>query len=78
METWARVTGKETEFVEVGLGVYDRLFPGWGREMGVMMGFWGEFPGMQGWSGEEVVTARELGLERQGGVEDALRRLELL
>jgi hypothetical protein len=79
LETWSKVTGKETEYVQVSLEQYNRLFPGWGLEMGVMMEFWEEFPGMQAWSGEEdLVTARELNLERMGGIEETLRGLDLL
>jgi hypothetical protein len=78
LETWGKVTGKETEFVKVGLEQYDRLFPGWGKEMGVMMEYWEKFPGLQAWSGQDVVVERDLGLERMSGIEEALRGLELL
>jgi hypothetical protein len=78
LETWAKVTGKETEFVQVGLEQYDRLFPKWGREMGLMMGFWEKYPGLQAWSGEDLVVERDLGLERMSGVEEALRGMDLL
>jgi hypothetical protein len=78
LDIWAKITGKQTEYVQVGLEQFDRFFPGWGLEMGVMMEYWEKFPGMQSWSGVDLVTARELGLEGMSGAEDALKELELL
>lgn len=78
LETWGKVAGKETEFVEVGLEQYERLFPGWGSEMGVMMEFWAELSGEEQWSGEEgILTAVDLGVEGLGGVEEAYRSIDL-
>ncbi|KAG9239772.1 putative NmrA-like family domain-containing protein 1 [Amylocarpus encephaloides] len=72
LEAWGRVTGKETEYVEVGLEQYDRLFPDWGLEFGVMMEFWGVL-GDESWTGEEVIRGEQLGVTRLGGLEDGLR-----
>ncbi|KFY97937.1 hypothetical protein V500_01855 [Pseudogymnoascus sp. VKM F-4518 (FW-2643)] len=42
LATWGRATGKETEYIEVILDDFDRLWPMWGKEMGLMMQMWGD------------------------------------
>jgi len=77
-ELWGRKLGKETAYVEVGsLEEYDNVWPKWGREMGVMMQFWGEF-GERSWSGQDLLTVKELGLEKAGfvGVEEAYGKFD--
>ncbi len=71
LATWGRHTGKATDYVQISLAEYDRLWPMWGLEMGVMMEFWGEY-GDKSWSGEEVLTKEDLGVdEKLATVEDA-------
>jgi len=63
LETWAKATGKQAVYVEAkNLKEYDGVWPGWGQEMGVMMEFWGA-AGDKSWSGEDILTAKELGVE---------------
>jgi hypothetical protein len=72
LSTWGRLTGKQTEYVQISLAEYDRLWPMWGQEMGVMMEFWGEF-GDKSWSGEELLRKEDLGLvEKLVSTEEAL------
>jgi NmrA-like family len=61
LKTWGRQQGKETEYIEISLEAYNRLWPMWGQEMGVMNEFWGEF-GDKSWSGQELLTKEDLGI----------------
>jgi len=61
LKTFGRQQGKETEYIELPLADYNRLWPMWGQEMGVMMEFWGEY-GAKSWSGEELITKEDLGV----------------
>lgn len=72
LATWGRITGKETEYVEVSLADFNRLWPKWGQEMGVMMEFWGEYRD-KSWSGEELLTKEDLGVEGLASTEEALQ-----
>jgi hypothetical protein len=55
LSTWGRLNGKVTDYVQISLADYDRLWPGWGLEMGLMMEFWGEY-GDKSWTGEDFLT----------------------
>ena len=61
LEAWGRATGKETEYVEISLEAFDRLWPMWGLEMGSMLKMWEEL-GERSWSGEDAVTREDLGI----------------
>lgn len=61
LEAWGRATGKETEYVEISLQAFDRLWPMWGEEMGSMLKMWEEL-GEKSWGGEEVLTKEDLGI----------------
>lgn len=72
ISTWGRLTGKQTEYVQISLAEYDRLWPMWGQEMGVMMEFWGEYK-EKSWSGEDYITKEDLGVvEKLVSTEEAL------
>jgi len=76
LATWGRITGKQTEYVEISLPEYDRLWPKWGQELGVMMEFWGEYTD-KSWSGEKLLTKDDLGLEgKLGTTEEALQSFD--
>jgi len=61
-KTWGKAVGKQVAYVEVkDIDEFDNVWPNWGREMGVMMQFWGEH-GSASWSGQDVLTRKELGL----------------
>jgi len=63
LSAWADVNGKKAAYVQVeDLEEYDNVWPMWGREMGVMMQFWGEYKD-KSWSGQELIGRKELGLE---------------
>ncbi|KAG4434744.1 hypothetical protein IFR05_009770 [Cadophora sp. M221] len=62
LKSWSEATGKEAEYVQITLEDFNRLWPMWGREMGEMLVYWEEF-GDKGWSGEELVTKEDLGLD---------------
>ncbi|RDL35435.1 putative NmrA-like family-containing protein 1 [Venustampulla echinocandica] len=62
LKTWGKVTGKETEYLEISLEQYERFFPRWGTELGMMMQYWAEV-GDKSWSGEAVLTRQTLGID---------------
>ncbi|CAM6086140.1 unnamed protein product [Calypogeia fissa] len=60
---WGKVTGKNVKYVQIPFEEYDKLFPKWGAEMGVMLLFW-EWAGEKSWSGEpDILTGADLGVE---------------
>jgi hypothetical protein len=75
LNTWTEVTGKPAEYVEISLEDFDRLWPLWGREMGIMLKFWEE-AGEKSWSveGEKLLTREDLGIEgtKLVGIKEAL------
>jgi hypothetical protein len=77
LATWSRVTGHVAEYVQVSLDDFDKMWPMWGREMGVMLAFWNEARD-KSWSGEEIVGAEELGVDVAGlvGLEEAFKRVD--
>lgn len=76
LKLWGRVTGRETEFIQVSLEQYDRLWPVWGREMGMMMQYFEE-AAQKGWGADdEIVTAQQLGVEELDNSEEAFRRIK--
>lgn len=63
LKTWSETTGKPSVFVQVkNIEQYDSVWPTWGNEMGVMMEFW-EWAGDKSWTGEQVLTKKDLGIE---------------
>jgi NmrA-like family len=72
---WADVTGKKAEYVEISLEDFDRLWPQWGQEMGIMLKFWEE-AGDKSWSveGEKLLTKEDLGIDatKLVGIKEAL------
>jgi hypothetical protein len=65
-----KVTGRQTEYIQIPMEQYDQLFPNWGKEMGMMLQFFEE-AAKEGWgAGAEMVTAQDLGVQ---GLHDAAR-----
>jgi len=64
LQSWSEGTGKESLYVEVKEEAWDKLWPLWGHEMGVMMEFWNEAQD-KSWSSQdqEVITKKELGIK---------------
>jgi len=76
LDTWSQVTGKKSEYVEISLEDFDRLWPMWGHEMGVMLKFWEEFK-EKSWSGEDLLTKEDLGMSAPlVNVKQALGRID--
>jgi hypothetical protein len=77
LAAWSRATGHTAEFVRVTLEEFDRLWPVWGQEMGVMMEFW-DAATERSWSGGDIVGAEELGVnvEELVGLEEAFKRID--
>jgi NmrA-like family len=77
LATWSRATGHAAEYVKVSLEEFDRVWPVWGREMGLMLEFWDEAK-EKSWSGEDIIGAEELGVDVGSlvGVEEAFRRVD--
>ncbi|KAI9774124.1 MAG: hypothetical protein M1840_005217 [Geoglossum simile] len=77
LENWSAATGKPSVFVQTSLEDFDRVWPGFGLEMGVMMKFWDE-AGDQSWSGEEIVRSEDLGIDNSAlvGSKEAISRID--
>jgi hypothetical protein len=78
LETWGEVTQRQTAFVQTNdLEEYDNVWPRWGKEMGVMMQFWNEYK-EKSWSGHELLTTKELGLEAVNfvGIEETYKAMD--
>lgn len=72
---WGEATGKQTAYVEVSsIEEFDNVWPAWGKEMGVMMAFWGEYKEAS-WSGQDVLTRKDLALDESKlvGIEAAYK-----
>ena len=77
LESWSKVTGNASALVQVSLEDFSSLWPQWGLEIGLMMKLW-EYLGDKSWSGEEVLTAKELGIEKAQfiSVEETIRGMD--
>lgn len=63
LETWSEVTKKPAVYIQLpSLKEFDDLWPKFGEELGSMLQFWEEY-GEQGWSGEEILTSKDLGIQ---------------
>ncbi|KAH0536619.1 hypothetical protein FGG08_006530 [Glutinoglossum americanum] len=58
LENWSAATGKPSVYVQTSLEDFDRVWPMWGHEMGIMMKFWEEAQD-KSWSGEEGILTKE-------------------
>ncbi|KAL4868455.1 hypothetical protein BDV12DRAFT_197326 [Aspergillus spectabilis] len=56
LERWGEVTGNSTLYIPSSLNAYDKLFPSWGLDTGVMLQFW-EAAGAKSWSKASVTIA---------------------
>jgi hypothetical protein len=78
LKTWSEAIGKQAEYVKVSLEDFDKMWPVWGMEMGIMLKFWDEAR-ENSWSGEEgIIEARDLGLKESDlvGLKDGFARLD--
>lgn len=75
LAAWSAVTGEEALFVKCSKAEYNRLWPGWGDVEGEMLEFYDEFGGQVGASGDNLLTANDLGvpLDQATNVVDAMR-----
>ncbi|TVY14617.1 NmrA-like family domain-containing protein 1 [Lachnellula arida] len=72
LEHWSEVTGKETEYLQITLEEYNRLWPMWGLEVGSDLKCWDKF-GAESWASEKCIGREELGLGQElVGFRDAL------
>ncbi|KAH7370088.1 hypothetical protein BKA65DRAFT_387582 [Rhexocercosporidium sp. MPI-PUGE-AT-0058] len=63
LQAWGEATSKDTLYIELAsIEEYDKIWPVWGKEIGLMLKFWG-IVGKDSWSGEEVVTGEDLDLK---------------
>jgi len=73
---WGAAVGKTIDFVQVTVEDYCKLFPGYGAEMQSMIHFWAEY-GEQAWSGEDMITADDLGItDELVGLEQAWKKTD--
>ncbi|KAL5341435.1 hypothetical protein BJX70DRAFT_358784 [Aspergillus crustosus] len=79
LERWGKVTGNSTVYIPTSLETFDKLFPAWGLEMGVMLQYW-EAVGAKSWSkpGVSVLKKEDLGIDasRLVGFDDALVKID--
>lgn len=77
LDAWSRANGGvKTEYVQISLDDYDRLFPAWGGEMGIMLKFWEDFDD-QSWTGEEGILSRDdIGVEGLKGLEESMKEIK--
>jgi len=78
LEIWTKATGKPSVFVKVAtLEEYNAVWPAWGQEMGVMMKLWEEV-GDRSWSGEDVLTKEDLGIEGKkfASIEETFKEMD--
>ena len=62
VKAWGEATGRDTLYVEIAsVEGYDKIWPIWGTEIGLMMKFW-ESGGEKCWSGEDMLVKEDLGL----------------
>ncbi|KAG4421207.1 hypothetical protein IFR04_005618 [Cadophora malorum] len=62
VKAWGEATGKDTLYVKIAsVEEYDKIWPVWGTEIGLMMKFW-ESAGEKCWSGEDMLGKEDLGL----------------
>ena len=72
LEYWSEISGKETQYVQISLEEYNRLWPMWGLEVGSDLMVWAEF-GAETWGSEKWIGKEELGLGPElVGFRDAL------
>jgi len=64
LEYWSEITGKETEYVQISLDEYNRLWPEWGLEVWQDLKCWAEF-GAETWGSEKWIGKEELGLGQE-------------
>jgi len=77
LAAWSRATGHAANYVKVSLDEFDKVWPVWGREMGLMLEFWDDAKD-ESWSGESIIGAEELGVDVGSlvGVEEAFREVD--
>jgi hypothetical protein len=76
LKTWSKVTGKPALYLQTSIDDYDRLWPKWGLEVGLMIKFW-EYSGKKSWDIDGLLTAKELGIEsRLIGLESVFKSLD--
>jgi hypothetical protein len=77
LETWSKATGKRSVFVKTSIEDYDAVWQAWGLEIGAMMRFWEE-AGEKSWSGEEVLTKEDLGIQGEtfAGIEETFKTMD--
>lgn len=61
LDHWSEITGKETEYLQITLEEYARLWPMWGTEVGLDLQCLDDL-GAESWSGEKWIGKEELGL----------------
>jgi len=76
LETWSKVTGNKSAFVQAAsVEELDNIWPAWGGEMGIMMAFWGHAMD-KSWTGEDIITGKELGVKGLVGIEAAYKAMD--
>ncbi|KAJ9604694.1 hypothetical protein H2200_010808 [Cladophialophora chaetospira] len=71
---WAVVAGKQVHHVQISMEDFCKMMPNYGLEMGVMLQFWSAY-GERSFSGEDLISAEQLGIENElVGLEEAWRQ----
>lgn len=64
LNQWGEITGNPTEYFQISLEEYNRLWPMWGMEVGLDLKCWEEF-GAQSWGHDKWIGKEELGLGKE-------------
>lgn len=76
LSLWSEVTGKPALYLQTSLEDYDRLWPKWGKEVGLMFQFW-EMAKEKTWVMNGLLTSDDLGMkDRLVGMEVVFRGLD--
>ncbi|RDW90936.1 hypothetical protein BP5796_02101 [Coleophoma crateriformis] len=76
LKLWCEVTGKSALYLQVSLEDYDRLWPKWGKEVGLMIQFW-EAAKEKSWAIDGLLTSDNLGVTNKlVGMEAVFKSLD--
>ncbi|KAI2919195.1 hypothetical protein CBS147320_8649 [Aspergillus niger] len=77
LKLWSEVSGKPAEYVAVSLEHYDKLWPKWGLEVGLMFKYW-EVAGEKSWTSpdEQVLTSKDLKITGLVGMKEVFAEID--
>lgn len=61
LQQWAEAQGKEAEYIELEQSEFNKIWPGWAEEIGIMMQFFGWAKSVRS-QNEGLITREDLGI----------------